>query len=306
MEGVIITALKLNHNVFTLDNRQLIPAGTVVSDDIVEELISTDESPSTKSFPILKHGSIRDNALLFFSQPSYNTIFADTKRTEAVLDLMEQVNVPYPILETMDYFKLHDFYTYRHFIMVFALSTLLAQDLIENHKDIKKEVFAGTTHDLGKLCVPLNILKKSDPLTRSERLFLEHHAIAGYVLLSYYLGDSKNLSAIVARDHHERKDSSGYPCGVPLKDRMIEIVVVSDVYDALLSPRPYRRISYENRTALEEITAMAEKGKLSWEIVQALVAINRKNRPHYSECTVSLEKRGTPPPDNVYGIIVDE
>lgn len=135
---------------------------------------------------------------------------------------------------------------------------------------------------------------------------MEHHAIAGYVLLSYYLGDSKNLSAIVARDHHERKDSSGYPCGVPLKDHMIKIVVVSDVYDALLSPRPYRRISYENRTALEEITAMAGKGKLSWEIVQALVAINRKNRPHYSECTVSLEKRGTPPPDNVYGIIVDE
>ncbi len=301
-----MTALKLNYNVFTLDNKQLIPAGALVSEDIVEELISTHESPSAKSFPILKHGSIRDNALLFFSQPPHNTIFADTKRTEAVLDLMEQVNVPYPILETMDYFKLYDFYTYRHFIMVFALSTLLAQDLIENHKDIKKGVFAGPTHDLGKLCVPLHILKKTNPLTRSERLFLEHHAIAGYVLLSYYFKDCKNLSAIVARDHHERKDGSGYPCRVPLKDRMVEIVVVSDVYDALISPRPYRRISYENRTALEEITAMAEKGKLSWEIVQALVAVNRKDRPHYSECIVSLEKRGTLPPDNVYGIIVDE
>lgn len=301
-----MTALKLTHNVFTLDNRQLIPAGTVVSDDIVEQLISTHESPSAKSFPFLKHGSIKNNALLFFSQPPYNTIFSDTKRTEAVLDLMEQVNVPYSILETMNYFKLNDFYTYRHFIMVFALSTLLAQDLLENHKDIKKEVFAGPTHDLGKLCVPLNILKKTDPLTRSERLFLEHHAIAGYVLLSYYLGDSKNLSAIVARDHHERKDASGYPCGVPLNDRMVEIFIVSDVYDALLSPRPYRKNSYENRTALDEITTMAEKGKLSWKTVQALVAINRKDRPHYSECSVSLDKRGTPPPDNVYGIIVDE
>ena len=79
-----MTALKLNQNVFTLNNRQLIPAGTVVSDDIVEELISTYESPSTKSFPLLKHGSIRDNTLLFFSQPPHDTIFADTKRTEAV------------------------------------------------------------------------------------------------------------------------------------------------------------------------------------------------------------------------------
>jgi len=302
-----MTTWKLNYNVFTLDNRQLIPSGTVVSNDIVEELISTYESPSTKSFSFLQYGSIRDNALLFCSQaPSYNTIFADTKRTEAVLDLMEQVNVPYPILKIMDYFKLHDFYTYRHFIMVFMLSTLLAKDLIENHEDIKKEIFAGPTHDIGKLCVPLNILKKTDPLTRPERLLLEHHTIAGYVLLSYYLGDSKNFSAIVARDHHERKDGSGYPCGVFLKDRIVEIVVVSDVYDALISPRPYRRISYDNRTALEEITAMAGKGKLSLEIVQALVAVNRKNRPYYSECKVSLEHRGTPPSDNMYGIVVDK
>ena len=301
-----MTTLKLNHNVFTLDNRQLIPSGTVVSDDIIEELISTNASPSAKRFPFFKHGSIRENALLFFSQPPYNTIFADTKRNEAVLNLMEQVNVPYPTLETMDYFKLNDFYTYRHVIMVFALSTLLAQDLVKNQKDIKKELFAGPSHDLGKLCVPLNILKKADPLTRSERLFLEHHTIAGYVLLSYYLGESKNFSAIVARDHHERKDSSGYPCGIPLKDRLVEIVVVSDIYDALISPRPYRKISYDNRTALEEISTMAEKGKLSWEIIQALVAVNRKDRPHYSECTVALEKRGSPPPDNMYGIIVDD
>ena len=301
-----MTALKLNHNVFTLDNRQLLSAGTVVSNEVVEELISTHESPSTKSSPFLKHSSIKDNILLFFPQPPYDTIFADEKKTASLLDLMEHVNVPYPILETMDYFKLNDFYTYRHFLMVYALSTLLAQDLMKNHNDILKEVLAGPTHDLGKICVPLNILKKKDPLTMSERLFLEHHAIAGYVLLSYYFRDSKNFSAIVAKDHHERKDGSGYPCGVHLKDRMVEIVVASDVYDALISPRPYRRFSYDNRTALEEISVMAEKGKISWEIAQAIVAVNRKDRPHYSECSVSLDKRGTPPPDNVYGIIVDE
>ena len=301
-----MTALKLNHNVFTLDNRQLLSAGTVVSNEVVEELISTHESPSTKSSPFLKHSSIKDNILLFFSQPPYDIIFADEKKTASLLDLMEHVNVPYPILETMDYFKLNDFYTYRHFLMVYALSTLLAQDLMRNHNDILKEVLAGPTHDLGKICVPLNILKKKDPLTMSERLFLEHHAIAGYVLLSYYFRDSKNFSAIVAKDHHERKDGSGYPCGVHLKDRMVEIVVASDVYDALISPRPYRRFSYDNRTALEEISVMAEKGKISWEIAQAIVAVNRKDRPHYSECSVSLDKRGTPPPDNVYGIIVDE
>ncbi|MDI6687734.1 MAG: HD domain-containing phosphohydrolase [Desulfobacterales bacterium] len=301
-----MTTLKLTHNIFTLDNRQLLPAGTAVSNEVVEELISMREGHSTKSSPFLKYRSIKDNILLFFSQPPYDTIFADEKRISSILNLMEQVNVPYPVLEIMDYFKLNDFYTYRHFLMVYALLILLAQNLMGNHNDMLTEVLAGPTHDLGKICVPLNILKKTDPLTRSERLFLEHHTVAGYVLLSYHLQDSKNFSAKAAMEHHERNDGSGYPRGIYLKDRMVEIVIVSDIYDALLSPRPYRRLSYDNRTALEEISGMAEKGKISWEIVQAIVAVNRKDRPHYSECVISSDKRGTSPPDNLYGIILDE
>lgn len=143
-------------------------------------------------------------------------------------------------------------------------------------------------------------------LTRAERSILEHHAVAGYVLLSYYLQDIHGVAARVARDHHERKDGSGYPLGRHLTDRLVEIVAVSHIYDALISPRPYRPTSYDNRTALEEITDLVRQGKLSWEVVQALVACNRRNKPHYSECTVSTEKRGNPPADNRHGIIEAE
>ena len=89
-------------------------------------------------------------------------------------------------------------------------------------------------------------------------------------------------------------------------DRMVEIVTVSDVYDALISSRPYRPIAYDNRTALEEITAMAERNEIGWNVVRALVARNRKSKPHHSECEVSVEKRGISPPGNVYGVIVEE
>ena len=50
---------------------------------------------------------------------------------------------------------------------------------------------------------------------------------------------------------------------------------------------------------------MAERGEVSWEVVQALVAQNRKGKPHFSECSVSLEKRGAPPPGNMYGILAE-
>ncbi len=51
---------------------------------------------------------------------------------------------------------------------------------------------------------------------------------------------------------------------------------------------------------------MAEKGKFSWDVVKALVAHNRKSKPRPSETTVSPEKRGTPPPDNLHGVITKE
>jgi hypothetical protein len=121
------------------------------------------------------------------------------------------------------------------------------------------------------------------------------------VLLVHHFQDRHSLAALVARDHHEKRDGSGYPQGLRQFDRMVEIVAASDIYDALLSPRPYRAESFDNRTALEELTDLAAADKLSWEVVQALIACNRSTRPNYRECFVSLEKRGQPPAENIYG-----
>jgi HD-GYP domain-containing protein (c-di-GMP phosphodiesterase class II) len=86
---------------------------------------------------------------------------------------------------------------------------------------------------------------------------------------------------------------------------MAEITTVCDIYDALVAQRPYRPISYDNRTALEELTWMAERGEIGWEGVQALVACNRVNKPALSEFQVSFERRGIPPENNLYGKTVN-
>ena len=119
------------------------------------------------------------------------------------------------------------------------------------------------------------MLKKTTPLTKTERGFIEHHAAAGYVILSYYYKDIQHLACKVALDHHERRDGSGYPRGILLNDPMVEIIAVSDIYDALIKPRPYRSGPYDNRTALEEITEMAEQYKIGWDVIKALFAHNR-------------------------------
>lgn len=82
--------------------------------------------------------------------------------------------------------------------------------------------------------------------------------------------------------------------------RSWEIVAVCDIYDALISHRPYRPVPYDNRTALEVLTELASKNEINIDAVKALVALNRKDKPHYSTCTLSTEKRGTPPLLNNY------
>jgi HD-GYP domain-containing protein (c-di-GMP phosphodiesterase class II) len=296
----------LVHPIRTLDDRLLLPAGAELSGETLDDLISSSRTTPHQSYSLLQHGSVKEDLLDFLGELPYQLFFADKEVRSEVLNLMNAVGVVGPVLESLNYFKEHDPYTYRHILVVSALSTILAKNMFSDYQDRIQEAATGPSHDFGKVCVPLHILKKPTPLTQAERDILKHHTAAGYVLLSYYLRDKQDPAARIARDHHERKDGSGYPRGVRIMDPMVEIVVVSDIYDALISSRPYRPISYDNRTALEEITAMAERQEISWDVVKALVASNREDKPHFTMCEVSTERRGTPPPGNVYGLTAEE
>lgn len=299
----------LQYAVHTLDNKELLPAGTLLSDEVLEELRAAGKAGGFKSSRLMDYGTVKKDILGFFSESPYDIIFNVPGRTGPIMKIIEDVHLMRPVLESLDYFKENDFYTYRHILLVFALATLLSRELLGDRRALMAEAVASPSHDFGKICVPLDILKKSEALTFSERRKLEHHALAGYTLLQYYFNHTREpdpFAARIARDHHERKNGSGYPIGIRFDDLMLEIVVVSDVYDALLSPRPYRPSSYENRAALEELCQMAEWGMVSWEVVKVLVACNRKEQTDFRTLTISREQRGMPPVDNLYGIVADK
>jgi HD-GYP domain-containing protein (c-di-GMP phosphodiesterase class II) len=108
---------------------------------------------------------------------------------------------------------------------------------------------AGSLHDLGKLAIPEEILRKPAPLTEAERLVLERHPQIGYRMLES-LGVDPVAEWVL--HHHERWDGAGYPDGVfgeqiPLGAR---IIFVADAYDAMTSDRVYRqRLSDEDAMA---------------------------------------------------------
>jgi len=298
-------SLTLDYPVFSLDRELMLPAGTILSHDDLLALVSSNTANYQKKYSLMQFGTVKKDVLDFVRESAGNTIFSNDQEIAEVIKLMENVQLSQPKLDSIGYFKQCDIYTYRHILMVFAYLTLLSRDLVLNYRTRIVEMATSPLHDFGKICVPVEILQKVSPLTRDERKNLEHHTVAGYILQCYYSQNVDHLAARVARDHHERNNGSGYPRGIRLNDRMVEIVAVCDVYDALTSPRSYRPVPFDNRSAIENITLMAERNEVSWEVVQALVAHNRKGKPRFAECRVSIEKRGIIPLGNAYGILTD-
>lgn len=296
-----IDPLILQFPVTTLDGRELLPKGTKISNGVLDRLIEQNHSDPFPVKPVLEHGTVRHDIIHFLTIPPYDTIFAHDHMVDYVIDLFDKVILPVPLLEILDYFKEQDFHTYRHSIMVYAMSTMLAKVLGGDFQEVLKESIAGPTHDFGKINVPLEILKKPTPLTNAEDRRIKHHVLAGYVLLAYYLGNRQEITSRLARDHHERRDGSGYLRGIKQKIRLVEIVTVADIYDALIAHRPYRKAPYDNRSALDELVSMAENGKIGWAITKALIAMNRHDKPSHHELVMSTEKRGKAPTDNAYG-----
>lgn len=293
----------LTHSVFTLDNELVLPAGTELSPDRIGEISCS--AKTGKWLKLSRFDTIEKDILELISTSPYDSIFSRTKQIPLLLKSMAESEFSIQVLETLRYFKEMDYHTYCHQLMVFALSGIVARDLIPEHENIARLSMAGPVHDIGKICVPIEILKKETPLTIAERDLLDNHSAAGYVLMNYYGREPRCIGSVSARDHHERRDGSGKPTGRMLKNRLVEIIAVCDIYDALISPRPYRPISYDNRSAIEQLVEMADRGTISMDIVRIIVAHNRKERPYNIHCEISREKRGTIPQGNIYGVTAD-
>jgi len=284
---------------------EILPAGTLLNESVFAAVAEDGNRRRWEQRVLLSHGTVRRDLAQAVRVGPYAAMFGSDEEYRDLELLMGQSKLPEPCLRGLDWFRANDSYTYRHIIMVFALSCLLARRLGHSDPKAAAEAAAGPLHDFGKLCVPLETLVKRTALTHHERRQLDQHTLAGHVLLCYYVGDPEDFTARVARDHHERCDGSGYPHGIVLADHLVEIVAVCDVYDALVSPRPYRRNAYDNRSALEELTAMAEAGRIGRDAVRLLVSMNRKDRPEPEHCAVSLEKRGHAPEGNLYGTFAE-
>lgn len=132
----------------------------------------------------------------------------------------------------------------------------------------------GFLHDLGKVGIPDSILLKKDKLTVAERSVMEGHTVIGDRLC----GGLRSLKYVrpIVRYHHERLDGSGYPEGlrgdtIPF---LAQIMSVVDVFDALLTVRPYKP-AYSLERACRELSLEASRGWRNRLIVDCVLALAR-------------------------------
>jgi diguanylate cyclase (GGDEF)-like protein/putative nucleotidyltransferase with HDIG domain len=144
---------------------------------------------------------------------------------------------------------LRDTYTGSHSARVAELAARLAARLGLDQEQIELSRLAGSLHDLGKLAIPEEILRKPGPLTGPERLVLERHPQIGFRML-----DSLGIDPVAKwiLHHHERWDGTGYPDRLPGPEIPLgaRIIFVVDAFDAMTSDRVYRgRLTQEHALA---------------------------------------------------------
>lgn len=158
-----------------------------------------------------------------------------------------------PLLQLKEF----DQYTTTHSMNVSVLAMALGEYLELGDAAVRALGVAGLLHDLGKTCIPREILIKPGKLTDSERLVIREHPIVGARML-LASPEPMELAAVVAYEHHVMLDGGGYPSLRDARGAQYAsmLVHVCDVYDALRTNRPYRE-AWESERALGYIQTRA-------------------------------------------------
>ncbi len=141
--------------------------------------------------------------------------------------------------------------THNHTKRVTLFCQLLARELGLSDEDVDMITAASPLHDIGKLGIPDEINLKPGKLTDDEFEIVKNHTRIGYAMLKHSSRDILQAAAIIALQHHEKWDGSGYPQGLQEQEIHIyaRIVALADVFDALISPRVYKAPWELQRTA---------------------------------------------------------
>ena len=195
-----------------------------ISDELRAETVRIISSIYTA--PVKKHSNARLNALkiMKLAEQIVDEIIAQKDTVPNLIDI-----------------KTYDTYTFFHCVNTAVLCVLMGMEMDLPRYELVDLAYSSLMHDIGKLFIDNHIINKPGRLTADEYEVVKTHSEEGYK----YIKNIYLASEMIARgllDHHERYDGSGYPDNKKGREISLfgRIIGVADVYDALISDRPYR------------------------------------------------------------------
>ncbi len=169
-----------------------------------------------------------------------------------------------------------DQYTFDHAIHVAYISRKIGEIMNLPDEELAVLELGCLVHDIGKTAIPDDVLLKPDRFDYQDRNIMDYHPLIGAKLISRHILDDRITEIIMS--HHERLDGSGYPFGLKGKEigLLPRIVAVADIYDALISRRPYKT-ALTRKQALAVVEDEANGGCLDKKIVRILKRVSRLN-----------------------------
>ncbi len=185
-----------------------------------------------------------------------------------------------------------DHYTSEHALRVAEISVRIGRTHGLAAKDLEILELGCLVHDIGKVAIPDDVLLKPGRFDKQDRQIMEWHPLIGAQLFAKRFEDSR-LSLIILQ-HHERLDGSGYPSGAVAEeiDFLAKIVMVADIYEALVARRPYKQpmsrekalaILYEDAargTVLESMVQALEQVTADWDPLQIRLDLTANYMTH--------------------------
>lgn len=269
--SALVPGMVTAEDVYNYNNNLILPKGLILTDKAImklefysiinlrveDEVVKTPElqlpedtsySERLKQTPEFQHFQqdfhketevFKDVINAFIEDDGKNDLDVD-KLVENTIALLSSENKHVNVFDMLHNMRELDDATYIHCMNVGLICNVFAHWLRMNEDEIKTATLSGLLHDLGKIKMPQNILKKPGRLTEWEFSVIKTHPSEGYRMLERHSVNQHVKNAALM--HHERCDGSGYPFGLTSEqiDPYAKMVAIADVYDALTCARVYR------------------------------------------------------------------
>ncbi|AGC68449.1 metal dependent phosphohydrolase [Thermoclostridium stercorarium subsp. stercorarium DSM 8532] len=244
----------LAKTIVTLEGKVLLASGVEITEEFKKRLLANGitevyiEDEISKDIQI--HGVVHEDIVteakrrvkLMMTNPSLKTSIDGYQIMQIVDKIISDILSNRDIVATLSDIRSVDDYTFSHSVNVCILSLIIGIGFGYGSDKLRELGVGSILHDIGKMMIPQEILKKPVQLTNDEFEEIKKHTIYGHELLKKIRGISMMASYIIL-GHHERMDGSGYPYHLKGENihKAARIVAVADVYDALTTDRVYRK-----------------------------------------------------------------